>query len=241
MTTPHTIEHLKENIEEIERRIGHRFIDLDLLVLAFIHRSYVNEHKDAIQTHNERLEFLGDSVLGVIVSNFLYNRFPEWEEGELSENKAHLVDANACIKYVQALDLSTFLVLGRGESLNAGKGRETVLSDLFEGVIGAIFLDAGLEVATRFIMDNLLDVMFQILEEPIRNWKALLQDHVQKSFHLQPVYEVIRESGPDHEKTFEVQVSVNDESVAKGKGVSKKMAQQAAAKQALIVYGVFPN
>lgn len=227
-----TLEGLKKKLPEIEELIGYTFNDKDLLTLAFIHRSYVNENKQVNQ-HNERLEFLGDSVLGVLIADYLYASLPETSEGELSYLRSRLVEAAACVNYAETLGIKRYLMMGRGERMNDGRGRESILSDLFEALVGAIYLDGGFEAARVFLFLKLKPKFEEILKTPIQNWKALLQDYSQKKFQQPPVYELAGASGPDHNKTFEVTVALNGQVLGKGTGESKKEAQQAAAKEAL--------
>ena len=228
-----SIEKLKKAIPELEDKIGHTFFDKDLLITSFLHRSYLNEHKEIILGHNERLEFLGDTVLGLIASELLYLRFPEYKEGELSFLRSRLVDANSCVAYLKALDLDQHILLGKGERMNDGRGRESILADLFEAIIGAIYLDGGYEPAKRFYLDHFTREIEGIIQTPISNYKAMLQDYSQKNFQKQPLYEVLKEEGPDHSKVFEVAVVVNHQVLGIGKGSSKKEAQQDAAKIAI--------
>ncbi len=216
----------------IEAKIGYNFINRDLLALAFIHRSFVNENRD-INAHNERLEFLGDSVLGLITSEYLYLKLPNNPEGDLSYLRSRLVEASSCFAYVQKLDIEKFLALGKGERINSGRGRESILADLFEALIGAIYLDSGLQSVKNFIFSNFNDEIEAILKTPLSNWKALLQDLCQKKYQKPPSYHVIHEEGPDHSKIFRISVLIDTLEIGCGTGQSKKEAQQAAAKDAL--------
>lgn len=218
--------------DQIESKLGYRFTNKKLLVLAFTHCSYVNESRTPLQ-HNERLEFLGDSILGLIVSDYLYRVLPDVPEGDLSALRAKLVEANSCISYIQKLDLEKYLVLGKGERMNDGRGRETILSDLFEALLGAIFLDGGLYAAQAFFFERFKCDIDDILQAPLKNPKALLQDYCQKKFQQTPQYRVLSEKGPDHSKIFQIAVVVHETELGCGEGPSKKEAQQAAAKNAL--------
>jgi ribonuclease III len=228
----HSIKTLLQNAESIEAKLGYFFKNRDLLALAFIHRSYVNEHRE-VSEHNERLEFLGDSVLGLIIAEYLFLTLPETPEGQLSYLRSRLVEASTCVTYVQKLDIESFLLLGKGEKLNYGRGRTTILADLFEAIIGAIYLDGGIEPAKLFLFNNFSSEIKEILDHPLLNWKALLQDWCQKNYGYPPDYQVVDETGPDHSKQFQVNVSINQRQLGKGKGASKKEAQQAAAEDAL--------
>lgn len=231
-TSMNPMEHLLQHIQTIEARLGHTFNDRTLLTLAFVHRSFINENR-MITHHNERLEFLGDAVLGMLISDYLYRFLPDTPEGELSYLRSRLVEASSCVNYVQSLDIASFILLGKGERMNDGRGRESILADLFEAIMGAIYLDGGLEAARSFLFRNFSDQIGNILKTPVRNWKALLQDICQKKFQQTPFYQVLQASGPDHSKTFEISVLINQQEMGRGKGASKKEAQQAAAADAL--------
>lgn len=228
-------EELLRRAPEIETKLGYTFKDRSLLALAFIHRSFINENKEVGQ-HNERLEFLGDSVLGMLVADYLYRYLPSTPEGELSVLRSRLVEATSCCQYMQKFGWGQYLLLGKGEKMNDGRGRESILADLFEGIIGAIYLDGGLEAAKRFLFRNFSPEIDAILKTPIRNFKALLQDYCQKKFQATPTYKVLSEEGPDHSKIFQICVVINNKEIGYGQGASKKEAQQAAAADALSRY-----
>jgi ribonuclease-3 len=232
-----TIEDLLRHSQEICTKLGYQFTDRTLFVLPFVHRSFINENKEVTQ-HNERLEFLGDSVLGLVIADYLYRHLPTTPEGDLSYLRSRLVEANSCVAFIQKLDLEKFLLLGKGERMNDGRGRESILADLFEAIIGAIYLDGGLEAARQFILGNFSEEIDSILKTPLRNWKALLQDYCQKKFQQTPVYSVISETGPDHGKIFTIIVLLNNQELGRGEGASKKEAQQAAAADALKQYAI---
>jgi len=218
----------------IERCIGYTFASKKLLAQAFVHRSYFNEQREGVEEHNERLEFLGDAVFGVLVSDYLYQNLPSHAEGQLSHTRSYVVEAASCARYVQKLGLAEFVLLGKGERMNEGRGRETILADLFEALIGAIYLDGGLAAAKTFFFTNFQEEMTLALKEPLRNWKAELQDYSQKKFQKPPIYKVLQEMGPDHGKVFCVGIYLNDIESGKGTGSSKKQAEQAAAAEAAL-------
>lgn len=222
------------HLSEVEDRLGYHFKNKKLLAQAFIHRSFYNEHRDVIEEHNERLEFLGDSILGLLISDYLYNHLPSQAEGELSRLRAHLVEASSCARFLMKLELASFVLLGKGEKMNQGRGRETILADLFEALIGAIYLDAGIGEVKRLFWVHFEKEIQTILENPARNWKAELQDYSQKKYQKPPIYKVISETGPDHSKIFLVAAILDDQEVGQGKGASKKEAEQAAAEDALL-------
>lgn len=227
-----THENLLKHAHEIEKKIGYAFKNRTNLALAFVHRSYVNESHEVTE-HNERLEFLGDSILGLLIADYLYRYLPDTPEGELSYLRSRLVEASSCMRYVQELDVEKYLLLGKGERRNDGRGRDSILADLFEAIIGAIFLDGGIDAARRFLFKNFSKEIDTILKTPVKNWKAQLQDFCQKKYKRAPIYKVVSESGPDHSKTFHISVIINNEEKGTGEGSSKKEAQQAAAYDAL--------
>ena len=229
------IENLSRNISFIEKQLRYSFKDPSFLVLAFVHRSYVNENR-SITEHNERLEFLGDSILGMLISDFLFKHLPSTPEGDLSYLRSRLVEASSCVNYMHSLGISSFVLLGKGERMNDGKGRESILADLFEAIIGAIYLDGGVEAAKNFLFENFTSQFDAIIKTPLRNWKAILQDHCQKKFQLTPSYQVLNTSGPDHSKLFEIAVLIGDKELGRGTGASKKEAQQAAAAAAISIF-----
>lgn len=227
-------EWLTANKEKIEKILGISFVNPQLLYQAFMHRSYVHEAKEEISEHNERLEFLGDSVLGLIMAGYLFRKYPKASEGWLSPMRARLVEASACLLFLQKLHLEEFILLGKGESKSNGKGRISIYSDLFEAIVGAIYLDSGLEEATSFIEKNFEEEIQSIIEKPSSNFKAILQDHFQRKHQKQPMYKILHEEGPDHAKSFLVGVFIEEECIGKGEGFSKKEAEQKAAEDALL-------
>ncbi len=223
--------------KEVEEKIGYTFRNKDLLNLAFIHRSYWNENRELVIGHNERLEFLGDSVLGLMVAEYLYQKLSTTPEGILSDLRANLVEASSCVLYVKKLALGDYILLGKGEQTNVGKGRDSILADLFEAVVGAIYLDGGYEPVQAFFFNKFADEIKGILEKPTRNWKAELQEFSQREFQQTPSYKVVEESGPSHRKFFKVAVFVGEKKVGEGEGSSKKEAQTKAAANALLNQG----
>lgn len=228
-----SLEALLSHAPEIETCLGYTFSNKEYLVLAFVHRSFFNENRATATGHNERLEFLGDSVLGLIVSGYLYSHLPTQSEGHLSHLRAHLVGAESCVRYIRQLGLEKHLMLGKGETVNVGRGRERILADLFEAIIGAIYLDGGLKAAEDFILTHFSSYIDETMESPLRNWKAELQDYSQKKFQKPPDYQVREEAGPPHSRTFVVAVVIEGVEMGQGEGLSKKQAEQAAAEDAL--------
>ena len=218
--------------------IGQDFNDTPLLVTAFTHRSYVNEHAKTVKTHNERLEFLGDAVLELVVTEFLYVNYQE-PEGILTNWRAALVRTESICLAATKLGFADYLRLSRGEKRGSQRARNQILANAFESVVGAIYLDKGYEVAAEFIAKHLLSTLSEILASG--SWldaKTRLQEYVQSHEGLTPVYKVLEEDGPDHEKIFAVGVYIDDQLKGKGKGYSKQLAQQKAAAQALRRAGV---
>jgi ribonuclease-3 len=235
------IEELLAKVPEIEQKLEYAFLDKQLLVLSFVHRSFFNEHRGLVDQHNERLEFLGDSVLGLIISDYLYAHLPNESEGHLSHLRSHIVEASSCSLLLNELGIAQYVLLGKGERMNDGRGRETILADLFEALIGAIYLDGGMESAKQFFFTHFTRRLEEHLKKPLRNWKAELQDYSQKKHQKPPVYKIVKESGPDHSKIFQVIAYFDETPVGEGMGSSKKEAEQAAAEDALKKLGVLPD
>lgn len=227
------LEQLKTRLEAIEERLSYAFENKELMVLAFIHRSFINEYRQEALQHNERLEFLGDSVLGLVVADYLYHRLPAHPEGQLSQLRSRLVDANSCAQYLQKLALGEYILLGRGETLSEGRTKTSILADVFEALLGAIYLDGGLGVTKSFLLCHFEAEFEAAIGSPPRNYKAELQDLSQKQYHSAPTYKVVDETGPDHAKIFHVMVFVDEKEAGIGMGASKKEAEQRAAFDAL--------
>lgn len=221
------------DLPSIEKNIGYVFENKDLLVLCFTHRSFVNELKGRTVPHNERLEFLGDSVLGLVIAEYLYHRLPGHPEGLLSQLRSRLVDSQSCAQFLQKLELTDAILLGRGERLAEGHAKVSIRADVFEALVGAIYLDGGLAVVKSFILRHFDEQIEQVIGSPSRNYKAELQEFSQKKFQKAPVYKVIEETGPDHAKVFHVLVFLADQETGMGIGSSKKEAEQQAAFDAL--------
>lgn len=225
-------------LNALEERLGYRFRDLALLDTALTHTSYVKGDGRA-SAHNERLEFLGDAVLELCTSEYLYLRFPEYDEGAMTRLRAQAVCEGALYEVAREYGLGTLLLLGRGEDHSGGREKPSILSDAVEAVIGALYIDGGMEVAKGFIMrfvhKSVEDAMAGRL---IKDHKTMLQEYVQKRHMGQIVYELIGSSGPDHNKTFSMQVLVAGEAVGMGEGRTKQEAGQQAARAALVDFGV---
>ncbi len=225
---------MQNDLQTFEKNIGITFTDPALLKQAFTHRSYLNEHREEKQGHNERLEFLGDAVLELVSTHFLYEKFPERPEGDLTAYRAALVNAVTCAEVAQALDMNAFLLLSKGEAKDNGRARGVLLANAFEALVGAIYLDQGYDVAKQFIHTHLLPKIDEIVKKRLwQDAKSALQEKAQDVEGVTPSYSVIRESGPDHDKQFVVGVYVRDALLAQGTGKSKQEAEQDAAKNAL--------
>lgn len=233
MVDMNPLEKLRSQAPTIEAKLGYIFKNKELLALAFVHCSFINEFREVTSGHNERLEFLGDAVLSLIIADHLYRHMPHVSEGDLSHLRSCIVDAHACFTYIQKLDVSSYLLLAKGEQRSDNRGRETILADLFEAIIGAIYLDGGFEAARDYFFKEYHEDMDAILRIPARNFKSLLQNYVQKAYHQTPSYQIINQTGPEHDKIFEVAVFINNSELGRGCGGSKKNAQQAAAADAL--------
>lgn len=220
-------------MDELERNLEYQFNDRTLLLTALSHSSYANENKGAGLISNERLEFLGDSVLGQVVASHLYLSFPKMPEGQMTRLRAELVCEQSLFLVAKALDLSSYIKLGKGEEHTGGRQRESILADAVEAIIAALYLDGGLQVAKNFINKYIL-ISFDVTEiHSVSDYKTALQEQIQKKPGQTLNYELVSENGPDHKKTFTMQVLLNNEPIGKGKGHTKKEAEQCAAKNGL--------
>ena len=220
----------------LQQKIGYTFKDESLLSEALTHSSYSNENKGRINC-NERLEFLGDSVLSLIVTNYIFLNFSQLPEGDLTQLRASLVCEKALYKFAKTINLGEFIKLSRGEKNGGGADRPSILSDAFEALIAAIFLDGGYECARDFVMDFITPEIRNLRKKPIKDYKTTLQEIVQKNPGEKLEYRLISESGPDHNKHFVAEVLLNSNSIGKGGGRSKKEAEQQAAREALELMG----
>ena len=218
---------------ELENRLGHFFRDRSLLETALTHSSYANENKSQGIVCNERLEFLGDSVLGVTVADFLYRHYGSMPEGRMTRLRSELVCEQSLYRVAQKLELGRFLRLGKGEEHNGGRERPSILSDAVEALIAALYLDGGMETAAGFIDRWLLSDLGDVEPVAFTDFKTALQELVQRHSGQTLSYELIGEQGPDHAKLFTVRVLLNGEGVGQGDGRTKKEAEQSAAKNAL--------
>lgn len=222
------------DFEKFEEKTGVKFRDAKLLKQAFTHRSYINENRDSGLEHNERLEFLGDAVLELVITDYLYSRMKESDEGELTALRSALVNAETCSRVATTLGANDFLLLSKGESKDTGRARQYILANTLEAIIGAIYLDQNYEAAKDFILKHVAPLMEEILKAG--TWidaKSRFQEKAQEEEGQTPIYKTIRETGPDHDKHFTVQVTVGDKVYGEGEGKSKQDAEQEAAKDAL--------
>jgi len=225
-----------KNWEKLEKEIGVKFNNKDLLRQAFVHRSYLNEHRDFKLFHNERLEFLGDAVLELVVTEYLYQNYPN-PEGELTNWRAALVRGETISKVARRLGFNDYLYLSRGEAKSVGRARDLILANTFEALVGAIYLDKGFEAAKNFIHKHLIPELPGIIKKKLYiDTKSRFQEEAQEKVKITPVYKVLKEEGPDHNKIFTVGVYLEDKLVGKGKGPNKQMAELEAAKDALKNY-----
>lgn len=221
------------SFDRLQQRLQISFCRLELLKTALIHRSYLNEHKE-IEESNERLEFLGDAVLELVVSEFLYRHYPKKLEGELTGLRAKIVQTKTLARVAKNLRLPLYLQMSKGEAESGGRDNESLLADGFEALIGAVFLDQGIENAALFIKKHLLASLEEILtSEETVDYKSFFQELVQAQKQPTPEYRIVAESGPDHHKVFTAAVSVAGKQVALGRGRTKQVAEQQAAKLAL--------
>lgn len=225
------------DLSKLEEKIKIKFKNKDLLRQALIHRSYLNENRDFELDHNERLEFLGDAVLELITTEYLYNNFSN-PEGELTNFRAALVNSKMLVKIAYELDLEEYLLMSRGEQKDTGRARQCIMANALEAIIGAMYLDGGYKKAKKFITDNILCYMQDVLDKKLyQDPKSRFQERAQETTNSTPVYKVLREWGPDHDKHFIVGIYIENEKIAEGEGTSKQSAQVDAAAKGLKVKG----
>lgn len=212
---------------KLEKIVGYKFSDKTLLQKALTHKSYADEN--GLGEYNERMEFLGDSILAGVVAEYLYQKYPEVDEGRLSQLKSQLVSRQSLSRWAKDMGLGDFLLISKGEEASGGRKRDSLLSNTFEALVAAIYLDDGFEPAKKFINTHLAKHRRVVINDP----KSKLQEYIQSVHKSLPEYKIVGESGPDHEKMFEVGVFFKKTMLGSGEGRSKKEAEQAAAKQAL--------
>ncbi len=228
----------EELLRQLEKKLGYRFNNENLLIQALVHRSYSNEKGSQKIEDNERLEFLGDAALELAISDIMFNEYPQYSEGELSKLRSLIVNEQQLSKLAESLELGSAILLGKGEELTGGRTKPSVLADCMEAVLAAVYLDGGYE-KLREVVKNLFGQLFMGSKSPLevlnRDFKTRLQEYTQNEYKETPTYELEKETGPDHDKTFYVSVLVGDKKVGYGVGKSKKAAEQKAAEEALRV------
>ena len=225
---------MDKDFKELQKNLNVKFKNEDLLKQAFVHRSYLNENPAFELGHNERLEYLGDAVLELVVTDYLFKNYPDLAEGEMTNLRAALVNSQMLSQISDRLGFNDFLYLSKGESKELGRGRQYILANTFEAFTGAYYIDQDYSAAAKFITKNLLPELKDIIDKKLwRDHKSLFQEAAQERVSTTPTYEVLSESGPDHDKNFKIGVYLNKELVAQGEGSSKNEAQQKAAENAL--------
>ena len=231
MTEPQDI---PESLEKLEKVLGVTFVEREHLLTAITHRSYLNEHREATHEHNERYEFLGDAVLELVVTDFLFQKYPEKPEGELTAIRAALVNTVSLSEVSSELGVNDYLLLSKGEERDTGRARQYILANIFESLIGALYLDQGYDAAKEFIGAQLFDRTEKIVQKRLwQDAKSRFQELAQERMNVTPSYETLSQVGPDHDRVFTVGAFVGTEKVAEGKGRSKQEAEQAAAEKAI--------
>ncbi len=224
--------HMKQ-LEQLQAKLGIRFTDSTLLKQAFTHSSYVNEQRMEPHSNNERLEFLGDAVLQISVSEFLYTEYPLKPEGELSKLRASIVCEPSLAKHAAELEFGSLLILGKGEEMTGGRSRPSLLADVFEAFVGALYLDQGLERSKSFVKEHLLDKLPKEGTRRVTDFKTQLQELAQRKTQAALEYRIVSEQGPAHDRRFVSEVYLEEQLVGRGEGRSKKEAEQQAASEAL--------
>ena len=222
---------------ELEDKIGYHFKNKALLTAALTHSSYANERKAQHIEYNERLEFLGDAVLSIVVSDYIFKHCPELPEGELTKLRASLVCERSLFVFARQIDLGSYLLLSKGERNNGGADRPSIVADAFEALIAAIYIDGGIEPAGKHILNFVVPAIKGFKKKPVKDYKTTLQEIIQKNPGERLEYVLVSESGPDHNKHFVFEVHLNSNVIGKGGGRSKKEAEQQAAREALELMG----
>src|SRR6056297_165771 len=224
----------EEKLTELENKLNLKFDDKGLLRRALTHKSFANENSDLNIKDNERLEFLGDSVLSLSISTYIFNKYDDYKEGKLAKIRSVIVSAPVLAEKASELNLGKFLLLGKGEELSGGRNRDSILADTMEAILGAIYLDKDFNFVFDFIINNFKNFIFEVNNgNYIQDYKTMLQEIIQKNSNNRPEYEVVKEKGPDHNKEFYVTVNFEEKELGFGKGKSKKQAEQKAVKDAL--------
>lgn len=224
------------DLHDFEKILGYKFDNLNLLETAVTHSSYANERGNG-HKYNERLEFLGDSVLGFVTADYFFNHMKDLPEGQLTKLRAATVCEDACFDYAKEIELGTYMLLGKGEEKTGGRQRSSILADAFEAVIAAIYLDGGIDPAREFILRFIIPAI-EKQQVTFKDYKTVLQEVIQKNPEEKLTYVLVGESGPDHDKKFEVEVHLNSNVIGRGEGRTKKHAEQEAAREALELMGL---
>ncbi|MBR5872980.1 MAG: ribonuclease III [Oscillospiraceae bacterium] len=225
-----------KNLSLLEEKLGYKFKNIKFLEVGVTHSSFSNETKEHVP-YNERQEFLGDAVLSIIVSDYIFENYTKLPEGELTKLRASLVCEKSLCGFANELELGSFLRLGHGEELMGGRERPSILADAFEAMLAAIYLDGGIEAATKVVLRFIKKALEHVENAPFKDYKTVLQEIIQKNPEERLSYVLVGESGPDHDKRFEVDVMLNSNVIGHGIGKSKKAAEQHAAKEALELMG----
>lgn len=225
---------MTQSLREFQEKLGYQFNDIDYLRRALTHSSYANENKKDKIKNNERLEFLGDSVLGLVVSEYLYSHFPNLAEGQLTKVRARIVCESSLGDAAVDLGIGQYMFFGRGEEMTGGRERTSILSDCFEALIAAMYLDGGIEIVRQFVLSHMDSIILDAIQGKLFiDYKTRLQEVIQIKKGNRIKYEIFKEEGPDHSKEFYTHVKLNEEIIGVGKGRSKKESEQAAAKEGL--------
>lgn len=228
-----------EWLQPLQDNLNYKFKNIDLLKTALTHSSYANENKMKITENNERLEFLGDTILNLIVSQYLYKKYPNYPEGELTKIRAKVVCESSLAYAARKIDLGKYLLLGKGEEATGGRDRDSILADASEALVGAIYMDSDFGVTNKLLLENFeADIVYAVAKGALFiDYKTELQESLQKITRAKIEYKVVKEEGPDHNKIFYMDVVVDNNIVGTGSGRNKKEAEQMAAKDALLIMG----
>ncbi len=227
-----------KDFSKLEKNLKVKFENKDLLIQAFVHRSYLNENPEFKLYHNERLEFLGDAVIEQAVTNYLFKKYPKEQEGRLTSWRAALVNSKMLAKIAEGVGFNDFLLLSQGESKEKGKSRQYILANTFEAFMGSLYLDQGMKPCEKFLKKHLIKELPHIIEEGLsKGGKSLFQEKAQEKTGITPYYKILKEWGPDHKKNFEVGVYLKNKMIAKGQGTSKQEAEEKAAQNAIKTKG----
>lgn len=224
---------MDRKLQELQNRINYKFSNIELLKKALIHRSFGNENFEFKNINNEKLELLGDAVLDLIVTEYLYKNFENANEGDLAKLKSMIVSEPVLADISSEIGLGNYLMLSKGEKLTGGRERDSILGDSFEALLGAVYLDSNIDIVKKFGLNYLAHRINNINEnEALIDYKTILQEYSQRIYKKIPVYKVIKEIGPDHKKSFEMSVSIDEDILGRGIGKNKKTAEQLCAKEA---------